>query len=89
MKKFSFCRVSGTTNNSSTNVSASAPKSGSIPITVRFNANEESLDDIILQSFHGGGGGGGGDSLSSSPSAPPQTVSLLKIIERLLIYRLF
>ncbi|KAL5293475.1 TEX2 family protein [Megaselia abdita] len=62
----------GSTNNSSTN-SASAPKSGSIPITVRFNANEESLDDIILQSFHTAGGGGGGDSLSSSPSGPPQT----------------
>lgn len=63
------------------NVSASAPKSGSIPITVRFNANEESLDDIILQSFHTAGGGGGGDSLSSSPSAPPQTVSVLYDLE--------
>ncbi|XP_055840643.1 uncharacterized protein LOC129908277 isoform X3 [Episyrphus balteatus] len=50
---------------------SSKPPSGSVPITVRFNAGEESLDDIF-QSFHnsasgGGGGGGAGDSLSSSP----------------------
>lgn len=67
--------ILGTTNNSSAG-NASAPKSGSIPITVRYTAGDDSLDDI-LQSFHtAGAGGGGGDSLSSSPSAPPQSVSL-------------
>lgn len=50
---------------------------------MRFNAGEESLDDIF-QLFHnkgggGNGGGGGGDSLSSSPQT--QNVSKENYLE--------
>ncbi|KAI8040392.1 hypothetical protein M5D96_006332 [Drosophila gunungcola] len=65
-------------NNAAGGILTGAPKSppglsSSTPITVRFNANEESLDDI-LQSFHhskhspsgGASGGNGGDASPTS-----------------------
>ncbi|XP_044313905.1 testis-expressed protein 2 isoform X2 [Drosophila rhopaloa] len=63
-------------NNAAGGILTGAPKSppglsSSTPITVRFNANEESLDDI-LQSFHhskhspSGGASGGGDASPTS-----------------------
>ncbi|XP_030386183.1 uncharacterized protein LOC115632999 isoform X2 [Scaptodrosophila lebanonensis] len=63
--------VSGNSAAASPTTTKPPPGMSSTPIAVRFNANEESLDDI-LQSFHQnkhspsggivmGGGGGGGD----------------------------